>query len=96
MNPDSADSIPHEYIDAEIAVLGIEGPADERTLSEALGKLEGIRDFSISDGKVLLEYEPVLVTKVEISEAIVRAGFRVAEVETGQASTITDALHSDQ
>ena len=96
MNTEADDSIPHEYIDAEISVAGIDGPADERTLGEALGKLEGIRDFSLSEGKLDLEYEPVLVTKAEIEEAIARAGFRVAEVETGQASAITDALHGDE
>jgi len=96
MNSEAADSIPHEYIDAEIVVSGLEGPADEQKLSEALRKLEGVRDFTITGGKLELEYEPVVVTKAEIGEQIARAGFRVGEVETGQASTIADALHGDE
>jgi copper chaperone CopZ len=93
MNPDPSDSIPHEYIDAEISVTGLNGPADEKTLTDALGKLQGVQDVSLSNGKVLLEYEPVQITKAEIEKAIVQAGFQVSEVETGQASAITDALH---
>src|SRR5260221_14595441 len=50
-NEPSADSAPHEFIDAEISVDGIENPTDEKTLSTALHGLAGIRNFTIAGGK---------------------------------------------
>jgi hypothetical protein len=35
-----------------------------------------------------------MVTKAELADTIARAGFQVAGMETGQASSIGDALHT--
>jgi copper chaperone CopZ len=87
------DPVPHEFIDAEISVAGLETPADEQTLTSALSGLDGIQTLNISKGKVAVEYDPICVTKAQLSEVISRAGFRVAEVESGRASSIADAVH---
>jgi len=87
------DSIPHEYIDAEIAVAGLDSPADEQALDAALRGLEGIQSLSISGGKISVEYDPVEITKAQLGEAIARAGYRVEEVESAPASAISDAFH---
>ncbi len=92
---DAPDSIPHEYIAAEISVAGLETPADEQTLNAALSGLEGVKNLSISGGKIAVEYEPVRITKAQLGEAIARAGFRVADVESAPASSISDALHKE-
>ena len=90
------DSVPHEYIDAEISVAGLETPADEQALSSALSGLDGIQTLNISRGKVAVEYDPIRITKAQLSEVISRAGFHVAEVESGPASSIADALHKEE
>lgn len=90
------DPVPHDFIDAEISVAGLKTPADEQALSAALSGLEGIQTLSISGGKVAVEYDPVRITKAQFSDIISRAGFRVAEVESGLASSITDALHQEE
>lgn len=95
MFPDStaSGSVPHEFVDAEISVAGLETPADEQTLNAALNELDGIENLRISPGKVAVEYDPLLITKIKIGEVISKAGFRVVEVESGLASPISDALH---
>ncbi|MDQ3625441.1 MAG: hypothetical protein M3463_23700, partial [Verrucomicrobiota bacterium] len=97
LSPDAPtpDSVPHDFIDVEICVSGLETPADEQKLHSALSGMEGIQNLSISGGKVAVEYDPVRITKAQLSEAIISAGFRVAEVESGPASPISDALHQD-
>jgi hypothetical protein len=87
------DTTPHDYIDAEITVAGLETPADEQALSSVLSGLDGIKNLRISDGKVAVEYDPVRINKHRLGEAIKGAGFRVREVESGLASPISDALH---
>jgi len=90
------DSIPREYIDAEIVVDGLKSPADEQALNAALSGLEGLQSLSISGGKISVEYDPVQITKAQIGEVIARAGYRVGEVESAPASAISDALHPEK
>jgi hypothetical protein len=92
----ATDSTPHEFIDAEIAVAGLETPADEQALSSALSGLDGIRSLSIAGGKIAVEYDPVRITKAQLGEVIARAGYRVGEVESAPASSISDALHKEK
>jgi copper chaperone CopZ len=89
------DPVPHDFIDAEFSVAGLNGPADEQTLSAALNALDGIESRSISGGKVAIEYDPVQITKAQLTAAITNAGFRVGDVESGPASSIGDALRKD-
>jgi copper chaperone CopZ len=91
-DPTNPDTMPHEYVDAEISVAGLETPSDEQALHSALDGLDGIKTLRISRGLVAVEYDPLQITKARLSEAITRAGFRVAEVESGLASPISDAL----
>jgi hypothetical protein len=89
------DQTPREFIDAEIAVGGLDTPADEQALSSALSCLDGIQTLSVAGGKVAVEYDPVRITKAQLSEKIASAGYRVAEVESAPASAISDALHKE-
>lgn len=88
-----ADPTPREFVDAEMVVDGIEGPTDEQALGTALNGLSGIRNLTIEEGKVSVEYDPVEITKARLGEVITRAGYRVVDVESGPASAISDALH---
>ena len=92
----ASDPAPHDFIDAEITVAGLDSPADEQALNSALSGLEGIQTLSISGGKVAVEYDPVRITKARIGEVIGRAGFRVAEVESAAASPLGDALQKEE
>src|SRR5436190_18735564 len=95
--PDAAkDSALHEYVDAEVAVDGLENPGQERTLYAALERLPGVQNVSIAGGKVTLRYEPVRITKLQLIQAIQATGFRITEVEVGSASPLTDAFASKQ
>ena len=87
--------VPHDFVDAEFSVAGLETPSAEKALESVLSGLDGIENLRISAGKVVVEYDPVRITKARISEAINGAGFRVAEVESGLASPIADALHEE-
>jgi copper chaperone CopZ len=96
--PDASppDSTPHELIDAEMVVDGIKTPADEKALSTALSSLAGIRDLTIAEGKVSVEYDPVEVSKARLTEVITRSGYRVVDVESAPASALSDALHPEK
>jgi len=87
--------VPHDYIDAEFSVPGLKTPADEQKLNSILSGLDGIENLRISSGKVAVEYDPLRITKAQLSEAIGNAGFPVEEVESGLASPISDALHEE-
>jgi len=93
--PDAAkDSALHEYVDAEVAVDGLENPGQEKTLYTALEPLPGVQSVSIAGGKVAVHYEPVRITKAQLIEAIQGAGFRIAQVELGPSSPLTDIFAS--
>ena len=93
-NPEN--TVPHELIDAEISVVGLESAADEKTVFSALEKLESVSDISISHGKVALSYEPVRITRAQIEEAIAHAGFRVGEVESAPSSPLVGDFDPQQ
>ena len=93
--PDAAkDSALHEYVDAEVAVDALETPGQEKALYAALQRLPGVQNVSIAGGKVAVRYEPVRITKERLIDVIQGAGFRIAEIESGPASPLTDAFAS--
>ena len=91
-NESVPESVPHDFIDAEISVAGMKTPADEQALNSALSGLDGIESLTVSVGKVAVEYDPVRINQAAIGEVISRAGFRVGEVASGPASPVADAL----
>jgi hypothetical protein len=68
---------------------------EEQKLLQAFSGREGIRSMTVSGGKVMVEYEPVLIHKTQIVAAIVAAGFRVAGVESAPASPIVEAIFEE-
>lgn len=82
----------HEYVDAEFTVSGLESPSREKELSDALEKLPGLASLSIFHGKVMAHYEPVLLSRKHLEEAIQRAGFQISETHAADASPMTDAF----
>ena len=86
------DSSLHEYIDAEISLDPLATPPQEKILHISLERLPGVKNVTIVDGKVAVRYEPVQVTKRELVQAIQSAGFHTTEVESGSASSLTDAF----
>lgn len=82
----------HEFVDAEFVVEGLDSPTREKALQDALGKLEGVENLSIWHGKVTVHYEPVLLSRKQLEEAIRQAGFQISEAHSTAASALTDAL----
>ncbi len=86
-------SLPHDFIDAEIIVLGLDKPTDEQALTTALNALPGIQSYTLSGGRIDVEYNPMQITQADLREAVIRAGYQVGHTETAAASPLTDALH---
>lgn len=82
----------HEYVDAEFTVSGLESPSREKGLRDALEKLPGLASLSIFHGKVMAHYEPVLLSRKHLEEAIQRAGFQISEAHATDSSPMTDAF----
>jgi hypothetical protein len=82
----------HEYVDAEFTVAGLESPGREKELCDALEKLPGLANLSISHGRVMAHYEPVLLSRKYLEEAIQRAGFQISETHAAASSPVTDAF----
>ncbi|MDQ3621061.1 MAG: heavy-metal-associated domain-containing protein [Verrucomicrobiota bacterium] len=82
----------HEHVDAEFSVEGLESPGREKALRDALGKLSGLESLSISRGKVMAHYEPVLLSRKQLEEAIQQAGFQISETHSAASSPLTDAF----
>ena len=91
-----ADASLHEYIDAEFTVEGLHGATAEQALLDALAGRAGIRRAALSEGKLLVEYEPVLVNKHQLLETLAAAGFPAKEIEYSQASPVVDALQDEE
>ena len=89
------DPVPHDYIDAEFMVEGLSSPTDEQKLLQAFTDREGVQSAVLSRGTLSLKYEPVFIHKTQIVEAINRAGFRVAGVESALDSPIDDAIFEE-
>ena len=85
----------HEYVDAEFAVAGLESPSREKGLRDALEKLPGLASVSIFHGKVMAHYEPVLLSRKHLEEAIQRAGFQISETHATDSSPMTDAFAAE-
>jgi hypothetical protein len=82
----------HEYVDAEFTVAGLESPGREKGLRDALEKLPGLKSISIFRGRVMAHYEPVLLSRKHLEEAIQRAGFQISETHATDSSPMTDAF----
>ena len=82
----------HEYVDAEFTVAGLESPSKEKALHDALKTLSGLESLNISHGKVMAHYEPVLLSRKHLEEAIQRAGFQISEAHATDSSPMTDAF----
>lgn len=82
----------HEYVDAEFTVAGLESPSREKELRDALEKLPGLESLSIFHGRVMAHYEPVLLSRKHLAEAIERAGFQISEAHATDSSPMTDAF----
>jgi hypothetical protein len=82
----------HEYVDAEFTVAGLESPSDEKGLREALDKVPGLESHSISHGRLMTHYEPVLLSQKQLEETIQRAGFQISETHATASSPVTDAF----
>ena len=82
----------HEYVDAEFTVEGLESPSREKALRDALEKLPGLESLSMSHGKVMAHYEPVLLSKKQLADAIQRAGFEISETHSTASSPLADAF----
>jgi len=82
----------HEYVDGEFTVEGLDSPTREKALSDAVEKLPGLAKFSIFHGSLTAHYDPVLLSRKRLEEAIRGAGFQISETHATASSPLTDAL----
>jgi hypothetical protein len=82
----------HEYVDAEFTVAGLESPGREKALRDALKKLPGLESLGILHGRVMAHYEPVILSRKRLEEAIQSAGFQISETHAADSSPMTDAF----
>jgi hypothetical protein len=90
-SPFETDSL-HEFVEVEMRLKGLEDPVRARALLDLLQELKGVKEVAIDGDKVALAYEPVSITREELSERIRGAGFQIGSVETAAASPVADAL----
>jgi len=88
----SSEAVLHEYVDTEFRVEGIESPAREKALSDAVKKLSGLAKFSIFHGTMTAHYDPVLLSRKRLEEVIRGAGFQISETHAAASSPLTDAF----
>lgn len=84
-----------EFVDAEIFVSGADSPTDEKKLLAVLENVAGIEESKMAHGRVDVHYDPTKVTKIEISQKIEAAGYRITDVEAAASSPLTDAGLTD-
>lgn len=96
MTDPASEAALHEYVDAEFTVDGLESPSREKALRDALEKLPGLEKLSIFHGKMTAHYEPVLLSRKQLEEAIQGAGFQISETHSTASSPLTDALAEDR
>jgi len=82
----------HEYVDGEFTVIDLQSPKQEKALQDILKPLPGLESLSISQGKVMVHYEPVRLSRKQIEAAIQRAGFKISETEVAASSPLTAAF----
>jgi|GEM_PF-4149384 len=83
-------------MDADIELSNWDPMTTEQKLSELLQHLNGVKVLSFTEGKVSLEYDPLLILKTDIHDALIRSGFQIKDMQTGPASPVADALHSEE
>jgi copper chaperone CopZ len=93
MDSSEADASSIDFVDAEFTIEGLTDPTKQKALNDALSGLAGVKTFELSHDKVAAEYDPTRITKAQLTEAITRVGFRVAEIESAAASPLADVLH---
>ena len=81
-----------EFVDAEIAVEGVQSPIQEERLRQLVAELPGIEDPALYGGLLTLRYDPVVITKTKICDALVEAGFGVSVLRAAPASPVIDAI----
>src|SRR2546423_7403116 len=82
----------HEYVDAEFTIEGLKLPSDEKILCDTLEKLRGLNKFSLRRGNMTAHYDPVLLSRKRLEEAIEGAGFHISKTHVTASSPLTDAL----
>lgn len=93
--PSAGETALHEWMDAEIEISNWDPITTEQKLADLLRHLSGVKALSFSEGKVSLEYDPLLILKTDLHDALIRGGFQIKDMQTGPASPVADALHSE-
>lgn len=70
--------------EASLGVIGLSDPADAARLEKALNALEGVlfSQPNLASERLVVRYVPTILSQTEIRQAVVRAGFKLAEENT--------------
>ena len=70
--------------EASLGIIGLSDPADGARLEKALNSAVGVlfSQANLASERVVVRYVPTVISQSEIRQAVVRAGFRLAEERT--------------
>ena len=70
--------------EASLGVIGLSDPSDGARLEKALNQVEGVlfSQANLANERLVARYVPTIISQAEIRQAVVRAGFRLAEERT--------------
>ncbi len=82
-----------EVLDAEIVVIGkLKDPNVQRDLEAAMRQLAGVDEFIASHDRLLVRYQPVIITKAQLIENLRKRGFEVESAGLASTSPASDAF----
>ncbi len=79
-----------DFIEAEIEAAEMDSPTAELEIRAALEKLPGLRELTIAQNKLSVRYDPTLVSKKKIADAIASAGHPACHMEAGRTEGHAD------
>ncbi len=80
-----------DFIEAEIEAAEMDSPTAEMEIRAVIEKLPGIQQFSLAKGKLSVRYDPTLVSKKKLGDAIASAGHPASHIEVGRTEGHADS-----
>ena len=75
-----------ELVEAKITAAKMGSPLAAHQVHEALESLPGVVQLRLEEDHVFVVYDPMQITKKELSEILAKSGHAVSEVKAGRDS----------
>lgn len=83
-----------DFIEVEIEAAEMDSPTAEMEIRAVIENLPGLQEFTLAKGKLAVRYDPTLVTKKQITDAIASAGHPARHIEAGRTEGHADPASS--